>query len=273
VGAHIEAAKLYLTAIEYYQGKDPDMLIQFYGAYAYECFLTGQIKEGIIYAEKTLKLLIAKNEVEKTCNCMLLVSWLWWFACNREKAETYATQPIEMLTGPSSGIKAMAFAHLGRLKMLSDEKDECLSWSEKATTMAKELEDDEILCYALNSIGTMLAKSESSRQKGQELLQQSMDLALKINHEEYAGHVYCNLGSNAVVMKDYRFAKSYLEEGIQFCDDRDLDLGTKYLLAYKARLSLETGDWNEAYRIATNLIETENQTPVVRMSHWWLWQP
>jgi len=265
VGAHIEASKLYLTAIENYQGKDSDTLIQFYEAYAFECYLTGQIKEGVIYAEKSLNLLMKKNEVEKICNCMKLLSWLWWFDCNRKKAETYATRPIEMLTGPSSRIKAMAFSHLGRLKMLSDEKDECLFWSEKATTMAKELEDEEILCYTLNSEGTMLAKSESSRQKGLELLQQSMDIALKNNHDEYAGHVYCNLGSNAVVMKDYRFAKKYLEEGIQFCDDRDISLGTKYLLAYKARIGLETGDWNEAYRIANNLIENENQTLVVRL--------
>jgi len=68
-----------------------------------------------------------------------------------------------------------------------------------------------------------------------------------------------------LVMKDYRFAKKYLEEGIQFCDDRDISLGTKYLLAYKARIGLETGDWNEAYRIANNLIENENQTLVVRL--------
>ena len=37
VGAHIEACKLYLTAIEYYQGNDKDVLLQFYESYAYEC--------------------------------------------------------------------------------------------------------------------------------------------------------------------------------------------------------------------------------------------
>ncbi|HET6767100.1 MAG TPA: LuxR C-terminal-related transcriptional regulator [Chitinophagaceae bacterium] len=264
-GAHIEAAKLYFTAIEYYQGNDPDTLIQFYEAYAYECYLTGQIKEPIIYAEKSLNLLLKENDVEKISNCMRQLSWLWWFDCNREKAETYATRSIEVLTGPSSRIKAKAFAHMARLKMISDEKDECLHWSEKAMTLAKEFEDEEVLCSALTSMGTMLAKSQSSRQKGLELLQQSMDLALENNYEEYVGHVYVNLGGNAVLMKDYRFASKFLDEGIQFCDDRDLDLGTRFLLAYKARLILETGDWNEAYGIANNLIENANQPMVVRI--------
>jgi predicted ATPase len=49
VGAHIEAARLYLTAIEYYQGNDDDTRIQFYESYAYECYLTNQAKEAIIY--------------------------------------------------------------------------------------------------------------------------------------------------------------------------------------------------------------------------------
>ncbi|HEY0750499.1 MAG TPA: AAA family ATPase, partial [Chitinophagaceae bacterium] len=40
LGAHIEAARLYLTAIEYYQGSDKDLLIQFYEGYAYESYLT-----------------------------------------------------------------------------------------------------------------------------------------------------------------------------------------------------------------------------------------
>ena len=65
VGAHIEASKLYLSAIEYYQGNDKDLLIQFYESYAYECYLTNQIKEAIIYSRKSLNLWKEKNDTEK----------------------------------------------------------------------------------------------------------------------------------------------------------------------------------------------------------------
>ncbi len=40
VGAHVEAAKLYASALEYYQGKDKEWLVVLYEAYAYECYLT-----------------------------------------------------------------------------------------------------------------------------------------------------------------------------------------------------------------------------------------
>src|SRR5678815_5786951 len=72
LGAHIEACKLYLSAIEYYQGTDENILIQFYEPYAYECYLTNQIKEAIIYAGKLLDLLREKNDAERIGNCCLL---------------------------------------------------------------------------------------------------------------------------------------------------------------------------------------------------------
>ena len=263
VGAHLEAAKLYLTAIEYYQEKNKDTLIDFYKAYAYECYLTNQVKEGIIHIGKALSFLELKNDLVSMSTCLHLLSWLWWFDGNGKKAVDTARKNIELLANQrSSSITAMAFAHLGRLKMLSDETDECLLWSEKAMAMAKELANEEILCYTLNSIGTMLAKNISTRKKGLELLQQSMDVAVKINNEEYIGHAYANLAANAVRMKDYVNAKKILETAIQFLDERDIDLGTKYLLAYETRLALETGNWTKANSIVSNFINNDDFPPI-----------
>ena len=61
VGAHTEAARLYFSAIEYYQGKEEDTLIQFYESYAYECYLTNQVKEAIIYTARSMGLWKKKN--------------------------------------------------------------------------------------------------------------------------------------------------------------------------------------------------------------------
>ncbi len=266
VGAHIEAAKLFLSAIEYYQENDKDTLIQFYESYAYQCYLTNQLKDAIIYAEKSLKLLKEKNEVQKICSCMRLLSWYWWFECNGTKAEFYATEAIDLLASqPSSPAKAMAFAHLGRLKMLSDQKEECLLWSEKAKLMAEELSNEEVLCYVLNSVGFILSKNLFTRKNGLDFLNQSKDIALKNNDEENIAYAWANLGVDVVVMKDFQVAKKILDEGIQFCEERDIGLGVKFLLTYKARLALETGNWKEAYSSANNYIKDENWPPVCKI--------
>jgi len=97
------------------------------------------------------------------------------------------------------------------------------------------------------------------------LLQQSLEIALKNSHEDNALRAYINIGSNAVVMKDYLYAKKNLDEGLRYCEERDLDLGTLYLLTFKARLCIETGDWDEAERISASLIKNEDRPAVVKM--------
>ena len=64
-------------------------------------------------------------------------------------------------------------------------------------------------------------------------------------------------------MKNYEFAKKILDEGIQYCEERDLDSWKSFMLSFKARLNLETGNWKEAYNIADNLLKNENQPTAV----------
>ncbi|QEC68752.1 AAA family ATPase [Panacibacter ginsenosidivorans] len=265
LGAHIEASKLYLSAIEYYQGNDKDTLIGFYDSYAYECYLTNQIKEAIIYTTKALEIRKGKNDIESIGSALRFLSRLWWFDGNRKKAEAFAVKAIEVLADQqSSRAKAMAFSNMSQLKMLADQSDECILWGEKAITMAKELNDEEILSHALNNVGDVYMRSPFSKQKGIELLQQSLDIALKNAYHEHAARAYTNLGSSAIVMKDYTLAKEILEKGIQYCEERDLDSWTAYMMAEKARVYLKTGHWNEAYIMADNLHRDEYLASIVK---------
>ena len=264
LGAHIEACKLYLSAIEYYQGTDKNMLIQFYEPYAYECYLTNQIKEAIIYAGKLLNLLREKNDTEKIGNCLRFLSRLWWLDGNRKKAETLAEQAMEELkSNLSSATNAMAYSNMSQLKMLFDQFEECIAWGEKAIVIARKLGDEETLSHALNNVGSVRMLIQSSEQEGIELLQQSLEIALKNSYHDHAGRAYTNLANIGVRTKKYVFAKKILEEGLQYCEKRDLDSWKSCMLSFKARLHFETGDWKEACNISDILLKNGNQPTAV----------
>ncbi|MEO6000997.1 MAG: AAA family ATPase [Chitinophagaceae bacterium] len=266
VGAHIEASKLYLSAIEYYQGHDKDTLILFYESYAYECYLTNQIKEAIIYIGKSLNLWKEKNDVEKMGNCMRFLSRLWWFEGNRKQAESFGEKAIEVLDSqPSNKAKAMAYSNMSQLKMLSDDTDECILWGGKAMAIARELDDEETLAHALNSVGSALMTIQSSMLEGIKLLKDSLKIALKNSYHEHVARAYTALGSNSVTMKEYVSAKNTLNEGIHYCEERDLDSLKLYMLSWKARLNLEIGNWDEAYSAADNLLKHENLFAVIKI--------
>ena len=267
VGAHSEAAKLYLTAIEYYQGNDKDILIQFYESYAFECYLTNHVKEAIIYSGKSLNLLREKSDSEKTGNCLRLLSRLWWLDGNRKKAESFGEQAIRVFDNqPPSPAKAMAYSNMSQLKMLFDQTGECIAWGDKAIAIAREVGDEETLSHALNSVGSIQMIIQSSRQKGIESLQHSLELALKNSYHDHAGRAYTNLGSISMRLKNYGFARQVLDDGIKYCEERDLDSWKSNMLSFKARLNLETGNWKEAYSIAEDVLKNANHPAAVTIN-------
>ena len=267
IGAHREASKLYLTAIEYFEGTDTNQLAHFYKAYAYECYLSNQIQEAITFTEKVLNNSKKNSDIETTGDSLRFLSRLWWFDGNRKNAEDFALQAIDVLKDqPATITKAMTFSNMAQLKMLSNESAECMLWGEKAITMAKELDNEEILCHALNNVGSVHMFIISSEQKGISMLQQSLEIALRNCYYEHAALAYTNLASGLVKMKNYVFARTTLDEGIHYCEEEDLNSWSFYMLSWKARLNLETGNWKEACSIADNLLKNENQPAIIKIT-------
>ncbi|ULQ51988.1 AAA family ATPase [Flavihumibacter fluvii] len=266
VGSHIEASKLFLTAIEYSEGNNEDQLVSFYEDYAYECYLTNQGKDAIIYQGKALKTWQKKNEIEQAGNSMRMLSRLWWFEGNRAEAEKNGHQAIDILAAqPASKAKAMAFSNISQLKMHSEETAECVAWGTKAIEMAREIHDDETLCHSLNNMGCAQWKANPGKEEGKERLFESLEIALRNSFHEHAARAYSNIITSSLVNKEYALANEFLEKGIDYCEERNLDSSKNYQRYLKARLLLETGDWSQAGSIVNNLLAEPRQFGIVKI--------
>ncbi|HTF29178.1 MAG TPA: AAA family ATPase [Flavitalea sp.] len=267
IGAHKEAAKLFRTAIEYFEGNDTNQLAKLYEAYAYECYLSNQIKEAIAFTGKVLNLWKEKTDLEKISASMRFLSSLWWFDGNRKNAVDFARQAIELLKNqPHSPSKAMALSNMSQLKMLSDEPAECILFGEKAIKMAEELGNAETLSHALNNLGTVQMFSPTSEQKGRTMVQESLEIALQNSYPEHAARAYTNLGTTSVRIKNYHLARKAFNEGTRYCEEHGLNSWTNYMSSWIARLNLETGNWAMARSIADNLLRNENQLAVIKIT-------
>ena len=194
------------------------------------------------------------------------MSRLWWFEGNRLQAERLGEEAIEVLKDqPASKAKAMAYSNMSQLKMLSDQTPDCLYWGQKALDAAEQAGDEETIAHALNCISTTLMLNDGTTQQGIDMLYQSLEISLKNAYHEHVARAYTNLGSNSVTLRNYAMARKTLEEGIHYCEERDLDSWKAYMTAWKSRLNLETGNWAEAYSLASHLIKNENQSPVVKI--------
>ncbi|HKH62371.1 MAG TPA: AAA family ATPase [Flavitalea sp.] len=266
VGSHIEASKLYLTAIEYAQGADPDKLVDLYEAYAHECYLTNQFENAISYQEKAWAVWQDKDERKQLGNSLRLLSRFHAMAGNGEEAEKCGDQAIEIFRStPSSKAKAMAFSNKSQLQMFSEDISECVEWGKKAIAMAQEINDQETLCHALANIGSAQCRVQLSREEGKKLLIESLGIGLRNSFHEHAARAYSNLIYNSLELKDYNASKHFLQEGIIYCEESGLDSFISYKLALKSRMLLETGDWKGAATIAENLLQNVSQPEAVRI--------
>jgi DNA-binding CsgD family transcriptional regulator len=266
VGAHVEASKLYLAAIEYGEGHGENELVEYYEAYAYECYLTNQVKEAIFYQAKALKVWKKFAQAEKEGDCLRFLSRLYWFDGNNELAETCAAEAIRILEPlPSSSAKAMAFSNLSQLKMFSEDVRACVDWGNRAIAIAREIGDEETLCHALNNVGASQWKINASQETGKKFLLESLALALKNSYHEQAARAYSNIIYNCIEFKEYALTEKYLLEGIAYCEERGLDASLNYKLSMKARMLLDTGSWAAAAAIAEKLLENPAQPGTIRV--------
>ncbi len=267
-GAHSEAAKLFKTAIQYSDSKD-QILADLYEKYAYECYLTNQISAAIDSQKKAFSLWSGLDERTKVGSSLRLLSRFYWFDGNREEAEKNGLEAIRVLeNGGHLHERAKAYSNYAQLKMLSSETAMALEYGQKAIDLANTIHDDEILCHALNNIGTALFISDG---KISGYLNQSLEIALKNGFQEHIARAYTNLGSSSLEHKQYAEAADYLEKGIDYCMQRDLDSWTYYMLSCKARLHFEKCEWKEAESLARGILENTSHPSIIRIGALVIW--
>jgi DNA-binding CsgD family transcriptional regulator/tetratricopeptide (TPR) repeat protein len=266
VGARREAAKLYRAAIDYAIDHDPHNLVQLFEAYAYECYITNQIREAIIYQTKALAIWQTLGNTERVGNSQRFLSRLWWYDGYRKEAEMFALESIATFQDlPSSKSKAMAYSNLSQLHMLADDRQGCVEWGRKAIDMAIEIGDEETRSHALNNVGAVELKAPALEKEGLRLLEESLQIALRNSFHEHAARAYTNLISGFLWRKNYDLAEYYLQEGLEYCRQHDLHSWQWYKLSCKARVMLEKGDWPAAAGMARSQLAGATQPGLVRI--------
>src|SRR5262249_56683781 len=73
------------------------------------------------------------------------------------------------------------------------------------------------------------------------------------------------LGSAAVMLRQYTQASQYLDDGISYCAERDLDSWRLYMTGWRARARFEVGDWTGAANDAVAVLAGYRVSPVIRI--------
>ena len=265
VGAHREAAAHLATALKFIDEAEPEIAAQLYEEWAYEAGLALRINDEVLEARRhAITLWRAIGRMDKVGENLRWLSRLHWYRGEAAEAGHFADEAVRVLEDtPPSSERAMAYSLRSQLHMLNDRMDEAVEWGNRALQLAAEFDDDEVRIHALNNVGTALIFRD--KPEGIELLEESLELALKVGHHEHAARVYTNLAEYGVDFRNFDLAERIISDGISFDTHHDLDSWTHYLVGRLAQLRMEQGRLRDAETIATGVLKLERLTLLMKL--------
>jgi DNA-binding CsgD family transcriptional regulator len=264
VGGHREAASHYELALSYAAHLPAEQRAGLQELLSQECYLTGRHERAIEVQRAALQIWRSAGSSIKQGRALEWLSRMCWFAGRLEEAMDYVVDAIAVLEALPPGPE-LATAYRGKadLDMEAHENESAIDWACRAITLAESLGDTGILSHALNARGT--ARLIRGDVDGWTDLTRSLQLALVGGVDERIASSYINLAAMAVSCRQYEQAQLYLERGLAHCKERDLDSFWLYLIAYRARMRFEQGEWNGAGNDADTVLRHPGATPITRI--------
>jgi DNA-binding CsgD family transcriptional regulator len=265
VGAHREACTYLEIALRHGVELDPVIRAGLLERLSYGCYLTDRIEESLRRRDESLALWRTVGAPLKIGDNLRWLSRLHWFNGSRAEAQRHALEAVQTLEPLPAGRElAMAYSNLSQLYMLSYDTAPTLEWGHKALDLAVTLGDVEIQAHALNNIGTV--KHADMDLSGLDDLKASLKISLENGFDEHTARAYVNLSSKDVRHRDHSpAAMRLIEEGLAYCDDRDLDSWSGYLQAYRSEARLWSGDWEGASHDADAIARCSASAPVIKI--------
>ena len=276
LGAHQEAVRQYRRALRSADRLPDEQRAELLWSLGYEAYLTLRIDEAITATREALDLWDAAGEAVRVGDAWRCLSRLSWFAGRRDDAQAQAETAVDLLGGSETVELALAYSNRAQLQMLASDLAGTQDWGRRTLELVDRLPEstrrEEVRLHALNNLGTMEITA-GDLDAGRALLVESLEGARAADLHEHAARAFCNLVSSAVVQRRHEEAQHYLEEGREYCIDRDLDSWTLYLDGCRARLLLDRGDTVTAQQLATSVLQRGNMSaidaiePVLVLAH------
>ena len=242
-GAHREAAEQYARCLRFADDLPSEVIAELLERRSQECSVTLQVEEALLAGLAALERYRELGDRLKEGELLSWSSRLLYWAARLEEAEDAAHDAVVVLEELPPGRElALAYAHMAGQRVVSLDADGVVVWGKRAIELAEKLGEDEIVVGATIAIGA--ARSMSGDGPGH--LEKALLFAQAYGTDEQIARVYSALVFHSVRNKNWPAADHWLEEGLAYTAERDLDDHRIYLLAWRADAALERGRWDEA---------------------------
>ncbi|MFC4453724.1 ATP-binding protein [Deinococcus sonorensis] len=247
--AHREAGAQLSRALRQAHRLTPADHARLLGEYAEECFITDQPEEAIRAHQAALAIWQEMGDQERAGETLSHLARLFVGMGRNADAEQASRASLDLLGALApGGALAFAYACQAHLRMLNRDNQDAIRWGQRAIELAEAHQRPSLLVLALNTVGTASLLQED--EVGRAFLERSLDLARELKLDEHVALAYRMLGSVAGELYQFPRADRYLQDGLRYCEEHDIDGHRLYMLAWQALSHAYQGRWTEATEAA-----------------------
>jgi DNA-binding CsgD family transcriptional regulator/tetratricopeptide (TPR) repeat protein len=262
LGAHREAAAQYARALRFADGLPRRAVAELLESRAYECYLTDQVEDALAAQVEAREHYRALGDAVKEGDVLRWLSRLSYLAARIEEARATAREAVAILERfPPGEELGLAYANMAQLAQIDLDLESALAWGERALAVARDAGAHQTVIDVLLTMGI----AEAVAGRGPDRVERALELALEQGTDDCVGRAYGGLAFAAMRRRDWSGADTWLDEGIRYTTERDLDTRRLYLLGWRAWASIERGRWDQAAADA----ETVLRHPYARLSRIW----
>jgi DNA-binding CsgD family transcriptional regulator len=262
--AHREAAAQYARALRFAGHLPSAERAYLFEGRAHACYLSDQGEEAIAARLAALDIWRGLGDQRKEGENLRWLSRCYWVQGQGAEAEAAANAALEVLEPLPPGPElAMAYSTLAQLRMLANDLDGALRWSQQAIALAEQLGETETLVHALVNSGT--ARQRAGDASGEQDLRRGFDLASQHGFLEHASRALTNLAWGALRNMRLDEANERLTTAIAFAAEHDLESYRRYGEATRAIVHIRQGDWDAAETAAGDVLRQPELSPNTRL--------
>ncbi|MFZ0008070.1 MAG: AAA family ATPase [Steroidobacteraceae bacterium] len=263
LGAHREAAAHLSAALRYGASLATPSRAELLERHARESALANQTRDAIASGTAAVASWRQVGDVEAQSRVLSLLSQEYRTVGDKTGADECAAGAISLLEPlPRSADLAMAYGARSLLALQRGWDREALEFGQRALGLARELGDRAAESHALSNIGGALLGTGD--RAGYEPLERSLELALEHRLEDHAARAYRHLEHYAGLIHDFARAQRAFHEGVEYCEERGIFSHSAYIRAYYTTCELDRGEWTEAARMASELLQSSEVTGVTQ---------
>jgi DNA-binding CsgD family transcriptional regulator len=261
-GAHREAVKHLTAVLTHVDGWAPSRRAELQEQLGYELQLTGKVGAAIDAFQSALVLRQEGGDQLKAGDNLRWLSRLHYNVGKRSDGNDLGRRAIEVLEPLGRTYElAMAYANLALVAALQDDASTAIELATKTMALADELGRRDLLADAHSTLAVAHQWSDASASRMH--FEEALKFALDCNRPELVARIYMNAGNCELNARANKAAKSLLETGVRYCDERDLATWAVYMKGLIAQLLVREGKWSEGEALALEALKASTN-PVQR---------